>query len=284
MASAETGQPDFSRWEEDQCKAGLARLEDLQDKLEGLRSTIPSIIGALVASRANPQEHFRQFKDVTETQYSQLIHFRATWQSEPISEALEYAVQSGKRDLGLGNGAVLPKSGWIEEKEQSNQGGTKGEDDSTSSNGAGNQETDDMTSVVEGFKHEHAQCQVESDPQTQKIQVSVPTPPGPITFAIKKYEQLQNGGLKWDAECLGTMKLSPAITRCLASRPHADSLRYTLEMIAAYKDARQAPCMACGSLLDKAAQTPPARRSKTIKTEDGKSQEVWEAFHEGCIP
>ena len=32
-ASSETKQPEFLRWDENQCKAGLARLEQLQDEV-----------------------------------------------------------------------------------------------------------------------------------------------------------------------------------------------------------------------------------------------------------
>lgn len=92
-----------------------------------------------------------------------------------------------------------------------------------------------------------------------------------------------NGKNKLDAECSGAMALSPAITRCVASRPNPSSLRNLLDMTAAYNDVRKTRCAKCTKLLDSSGLTPAARRRKDVDKGEAGSETVWESFHEGCL-
>ncbi|KAF2232456.1 hypothetical protein EV356DRAFT_534571 [Viridothelium virens] len=283
MASTESKLSEFALWDEDQCHAALGRLEQLRDQLDELRLSIPAIIEPLTTTGINAQEHFRRFKEAAQSEHSRHDRFRATWHSGPIAEALEYTSLSRKQGQTRPNGVRLPKYGWNDDHDPINRGTDKQEEVNGDSNGSPGSQTEDTESVVKAFQQRHPECHIDSYISEQKIQIAVPAPLGPISFTIKKRERPQNEGPRWDVECLGSMTLYLAITRCLASRPNGNDLNYTLEMIAAYKDARRAPCMTCGKMVDKTMQTAPARRSKTVKTEDGKSQDVWEAFHEGCL-
>lgn len=54
-------------------------------------------------------------------------------------------------------------------------------------------------------------------------------------------------------------------------------------MVIAYKTVKGNSCAKCGKLLDNAALTPTARRSKQVIGANETLEGVWEAFHEGCL-
>jgi hypothetical protein len=54
-------------------------------------------------------------------------------------------------------------------------------------------------------------------------------------------------------------------------------------MIAAYKTIKGTSCDKCAKMLDIAALTPAARRSKKIATADESLETVWVALHESCL-
>ena len=193
-----------------------------------MRLSISAIIQPLIDTHVRPQEHFRRFKHAAEAEYSRLDYFRATYQSEPIRELLEYILLSGKQEPKIPNDAALPKYAGVQELHKSAGDDSKQDEVDGDLNGTVGHEAEDVAAVVEAFKQRHPECHVDSDLQGQSLQVSVTTPLGPIVFAVKKAQKPQNGELRWDVECLGTMKLFPAITRCLASRPQVDSLSATL--------------------------------------------------------
>jgi len=91
------------------------------------------------------------------------------------------------------------------------------------------------------------------------------------------------GQSTWKAESIGNSKLFPAMTRCIASRPRPDELKYLLDMIAAYKDGRTVPCGKCGQIMDNSTLTPAARRNTSSENAEGNDETKWEAFHEGCL-
>lgn len=54
-------------------------------------------------------------------------------------------------------------------------------------------------------------------------------------------------------------------------------------MIAAYKTVKGSTCAKCEKLLDSSAEIPTARRRKELTDDNGATETIWEAFHEGCI-
>ncbi|KAL9094664.1 MAG: hypothetical protein Q9165_002933 [Trypethelium subeluteriae] len=197
-------------------------------KLDELRLSIPAIIEPLTTTGISAQEHFRRFRDAAQGEHSRLDRFRATWQSGPIAEALEYTLLSGRQGQNRSNGIRLPKYGWSTDGEPVSRGTGKQGEANHEPNGTVGSQTEDMESVVKAFQQKHPECHIDSNLSEQNIQISVPAPLGPISFTIKKGQKPQNEGPRWDVECLGSMKLYPAITRCLASRPKGNDLEYTL--------------------------------------------------------
>jgi hypothetical protein len=54
-------------------------------------------------------------------------------------------------------------------------------------------------------------------------------------------------------------------------------------MVAAYKTVKGTSCAKCAKLLDHAAMTPTARRSKPVPGTNESTETVWEALHESCL-
>ena len=54
-------------------------------------------------------------------------------------------------------------------------------------------------------------------------------------------------------------------------------------MIAAYKTVKGTCCAKCSKMIDRAALTPTARRSRQVTGVKEAPEIVWEAFHELCL-
>ena len=120
----------------------------------------------------------------------------------------------------------------------------------------------------------------------------------PLSFTIQ-YEVEESGRYKFIPQCLGDMKLYPAVTRCLSSRPRPYDLNYLLvslpptqkfcyaeclkDMIAAYTNVKLTPCAKCQKFINRNGITPAARRLKDIATSDEVKSQDWEAYHEECL-
>ena len=163
-----------------------------------------------------------------EAEYSRVGNFQAIWQSAPVAEVLDYTLRSAKLDPDPSKGAKLPEDGQVQEGDQISRGASEPNEDKNHVNDAAGHKVEDMAQAIEDFKQRHPECTVDFDSQEQKTEVSVPGPLGPTNFTVKKRQGSHNEEVSWDVECLGTMKLFPAITRCLASRPQDNNLHYTL--------------------------------------------------------
>lgn len=118
-----------------------------------------------------------------------------------------------------------------------------------------------------------------------------------MNFTIQ-YEQENDGRYGFIPRCLGEMKLYPAITKCLTSRPRPHDLNYLLvswksaasyfadnvkDMVAAYTNVRLTPCAKCGKYINRNGITPAARRPKGTASSESAQQQEWEALHEECL-
>ncbi|KAI9695261.1 MAG: hypothetical protein M1820_008780 [Bogoriella megaspora] len=298
MAAPNAGQSEFKPWNEAQCKAGLAHLEMLQFELQGLRKVIPDILDPLITKQQiGVRRRFAIFKHNSQDSYKRLDQFSNRRMSKTVKEIIDYTNGSEKHDDDLRKAFTLPEFGWAKSTGPFNEYADKdvqpelAEDISALAPPSGPErdsgvkgKDENMATVVESFRQKHPEFHTQADLPGQTMQVSVPSTGGSIKFLIKGVNKEVEGKTRWDVECPGSQPLLYAITRCFASRPQAGNLSYTLEMIAAYKDARKETCVGCRKLVSNMGVTPAARRSKTVKAEGTKKEEIWEAFHEGCIP
>ncbi|KAF2086581.1 hypothetical protein K490DRAFT_43612 [Saccharata proteae CBS 121410] len=281
---AETAPAEPASWDESQCQNALASLERLQDQLDELRMTIPSLITPLRTYHESPESLHRDFKHTVIAAHRRLNNFGKTWKSEATQEILARARESRQTDPDLSPGANVPRYGWVdtvaEEKKPSDGAGTQGMEGFKAV--AAKHESLDVKSIIDAYTKAHPKFKVDLGEPSRKITILFKVPSLILKFVIG-YIQDAEGTSVSSVECPGTMGLFPAITRCLATRPNPRSLEYLLEMIAAYTDTRKAPCAKCGKLLDRNALTPAARRSEITKDADGDDTTTWRPIHEACL-
>ncbi|KAF2191022.1 hypothetical protein K469DRAFT_558517 [Zopfia rhizophila CBS 207.26] len=272
-----------SGWDEAQCKAALAQLEALQQDLDNIRFTIPRMVHPFNSNLSSPAALFQAFKQATVGSQNDIKSFRVKWQSSEIQSIFDRARESQTTNSDLTASAQVPKYGWLESELAEKAAGKTMKAKTAKMENSNVELTNEyVAQLVDDFKKKNPKSNISIDDNNQVLNISLRA--GALVLRFRVVIQREaNGWHKLDATCLGKMKLFPAITNCISSRPRANDLKYLLDMIAAYKDTRQAICAKCSRLLDNSALTPAARRSKQVGNANENAQTVWEAFHEGCL-
>ncbi|KAI4647578.1 uncharacterized protein J4E78_008893 [Alternaria triticimaculans] len=266
-------------WDEAQCTAALAQLEQLQAQISDMRLAIPRIIEPFHRPRSSAT--YKLYADGVLGSQKNLDSLKSQWKSPELQSTFEHVKQSLGANADLSESVSIPSHGWTERARKAkesakNQGGDNKED-------TGAIVTDeDIERIVVEFRKAHPNLKVETNDEDRSIQTRFVSGSVMLKFRVG-IERDTNGRHKLNAECLGTTEPFLAITRCIASRSNSDDLKYLLDMIAAYKTVKGTSCAKCGKLLDDSALTPTARRSKQVAGTTDALETVWEAFHEGCI-
>ncbi|OCL03803.1 hypothetical protein AOQ84DRAFT_381249 [Glonium stellatum] len=268
-------------WDETQCKAALAHLEKLQEQASLLPRCCrwPPDFDIVGRTTSYDPSHNTTSQDRAHDPGSILHGFKAAWQSQETQSILEHTKESQKADPDLSACVRVPKYGWVDILDNEKEAGAVEKGDQIAML---NNEEVDITGIVDAFKHEHPKFKVNIEADNQLINIMFRLPTLLMRFRVLRRKET-NGNYKLDAECVGKMPLFPAITRCLASRPRPNDLKYLLDMIAAYTNTRRASCAKCTRLVDSSGMTPAARRSKRVESPEGASNLVWEALHERCL-
>jgi hypothetical protein len=155
-----------------------------------------------------------------------LKKFRAAWQSPETQSLFEKAEKSQKSNPDLTTNNDVPRYGWAEESETA--GGSRVKKASTIEEGEAAGETEaEVPGILAKFKQEHPAFKVTVEADNSIISIGYKTSMLYLKFRVVRSKDA-NGKSKLDAESSGAMALSPAITRCLASRPNAGILRNLL--------------------------------------------------------
>ncbi|KAI9833143.1 MAG: hypothetical protein M1819_003765 [Sarea resinae] len=139
------------------------------------------------------------------------------------------------------------------------------------------EEGDDGT-ILANFKNANEKLSLHWNEEQNLIEVHLPSPAN-IRFEIRTDSE---GPTKYRVTAKGSSNLYASILRSIAARPHPNSLKYLLELLASYHDIKSRPCATCGKLLDKEPQLPSVRRSQATKDTDSHTELLWEAYHEAC--
>ncbi|KAF1842484.1 uncharacterized protein K460DRAFT_409892 [Cucurbitaria berberidis CBS 394.84] len=264
-------------WDEAQCTAALAHLEQLQAQLDDLRLAIPRVIEPF--QRPPNPATFKLYAQGVVGSQNDLKNLHEAWRSPETQRTLEQVKLSLTKNADLAASASIPSHGWVERERR--EGVLKKENRSETVEDFGNILTDeDIAGIVVGFQKTYTNIKLETRDENCSISTRFVSGAVMLKFHIS-IEREANGRYKLNAECLGTTEPWQAITRCIASRPQVNDLKYLLDMIAAYKTVKGTSCAKCKKLLDNSLLTPTARRSKKVA---GDSPElVWEALHEGCL-
>ncbi|KAI4657134.1 uncharacterized protein J4E79_007750 [Alternaria viburni] len=266
-------------WDEAQCTAALAQLEQLQAQISDMRLAIPRIIEPFHRPRSSAT--YKLYADGVLGSQKNLDSLKSQWKSPEVQSTFEHAKQSLSANADLSESVSIPSHGWAERARKAKE--------STKSQGGENKEDtgaivtdEDIERIVVEFRKAHPNLKVDTHDEDRSIQTRFVAGSLMLKFRVG-IERDANGRHKLNAECLGTTEPFLAITRCIASRPNPDDLKYLLDMIAAYKTVKGTSCAKCKKLLDNSALTPTARRSKQVAGTTDALETVWEAFHEGCI-
>ncbi|KAI2478611.1 Med27 domain containing protein [Pyrenophora tritici-repentis] len=252
-------------WDEAQCTAALALLEQRQAQINDLRLAIPRIIEPL-HRRPSPIT-WKLYSQGLETSSKGLAAFKEQWRE-----------LQGNPDLT--ESVSVPSHGWVE-RERKAKKSTKTKSEHVEDAGAILTD-EEISRIVIEFRKSHPNLKLETTDDNTSISTRFVSGPVTLRFHVG-IEREANGRHKLNAECLGTREPFLAITRCLGSRPHANDLKHILDMIAAYKTIKGTSCAKCGKLLDDAALVPTARRSKQVAAANETQETIWEALHESCL-
>ncbi|KAI2475355.1 Med27 domain containing protein [Pyrenophora tritici-repentis] len=265
-------------WDEAQCTAALALLEQRQAQINDLRLAIPRIIEPL-HRRPSPIT-WKLYSQGLETSSKGLAAFKEQWSETEMQNILNHAKESFKGNPDLTESVSVPSHGWVE-RERKAKKSTKTKSEHVEDAGAILTD-EEISRIVIEFRKSHPNLKLETTDDNTSISTRFVSGPVTLRFHVG-IEREANGRHKLNAECLGTREPFLAITRCLGSRPHANDLKHILDMIAAYKTIKGTSCAKCGKLLDDAALVPTARRSKQVAAANETQETIWEALHESCL-
>ncbi|EON64839.1 hypothetical protein W97_04073 [Coniosporium apollinis CBS 100218] len=233
IAATETPQK-VPEMDEAQCRAALARLDQLRQTLDEVRLAIPDILSTLNDPHASPARFLANFTGAAVDAQKRLETFKVTWRNEATQELFERARQSLQANSDLSAAATVPMYGWAE----TDLVDSEKTDDASSARAlehgivedGGHFDQVDVARVVDDFRKAHPNFNVDLEVWRKEnwvINIQYQAPRIFLRFSIRRYKG-RNDEAVLMAECLGEMKLFPAITRCLASRPDPNNLPYLL--------------------------------------------------------
>ncbi|KAH8732250.1 mediator complex subunit 27-domain-containing protein [Phaeosphaeriaceae sp. PMI808] len=273
-----TDQP-AADWDEAQCAAALARLEEIQAMINNLRTAIPRIIEPM--HRPPSSSTFKLYAKAITGSQNDIKDLQAQWRSPETQNMFEYTRKSLSANPDLTASKSTPAHGWIERERKERESKKKNRRNSVDENSAiftG----DEIARIVVDFHKTHPSIKL--DTQEDNRMISTQFVSGSISMRFRvTIEREANGRHRLAVECTGTMEPFLSISRCIASRPQPNDLRSLLDMITAYKNVKGTSCAKCGKLLDDAILIPTARRSKQVVAKDETTKTVWEALHESCL-
>ncbi|KAF3048884.1 hypothetical protein E8E11_005483 [Didymella keratinophila] len=269
-----------AHWDEAQCMAALAQLEQLQDQIDDLRLAIPRIIEPFHRP-LNPST-FKLYSQGVIGSQNGIKALNEACRSPEVQETLAHTKRSFEANQDLAACASVPSHGWIE-RERRERESRKGCGENTAIENHSNKLDDETVSrIVKEFQMAQPTIKLQAKNDNHCIVAQFVADSMRLTLKIS-IDRESDTRPKISAECAGTSEPFLSITRCISSRPNAHDLAYLLNMIVAYKTVKGTSCAKCGKLLDDTALIPTARRSKQVTSANEAVETVWEAFHEGCL-
>ncbi|KAF2678383.1 hypothetical protein K458DRAFT_317242 [Lentithecium fluviatile CBS 122367] len=280
MAVADvSAEPDAS-YDEAQNISALAHLERLQAQLNGLRPTVSRVVTPFY-SPPSPAL-FHEFKAGLYAAQAEIKSFRNNFLAQETQAILEHARQRESEDGDLSKCGEVSHYGWIEreKREKENAKKTKGAETVEQCEAALTDE--EVDKIVREWRARNLKLGFEAKERSRDLTIIFVAYGYRLRFHVV-VSQDANEPRKLQAACMGTTDVDLTITRCIASRPNVNDLKYLLDMIAAYKNVKSADCAKCGKVYDTDLYRPWARRGKHIDAVDEKAEIVWQALHESCL-
>jgi hypothetical protein len=143
-------------WTEFDYMAALARLENLQTRIDGLRLTVPTLVRTLASPHATPDALFREFQKVTLGPAKALVDLRRVLEQKETTEIMEYTRKGFGTAVDVeaeGLAAYLKPLGtygWVEqmaEQKKEEDSGDTGEESGGDGKVLGDEEMEDRLKV-----------------------------------------------------------------------------------------------------------------------------------------
>ncbi|PIA97105.1 hypothetical protein CB0940_06339 [Cercospora beticola] len=114
---ADTAQGTQPAWDAKQYSGALAHLERLQEQIDDMRRTIPSIVGPMAKPAKDKAQLFVQIKSAAVRSVDDVQALRNNWSSEQTQSILNRSQQSLEKDSDLSKAGTVPRYGWTQDTE-----------------------------------------------------------------------------------------------------------------------------------------------------------------------
>ncbi|KAF1365287.1 hypothetical protein EJ07DRAFT_96182 [Lizonia empirigonia] len=280
MSATEPAAQPGAGWDEAQCKAALAQLEQLQAQIDDLRLVIPRVTEPF--HRPPNPSTFKLYSQGVIGSQNGINALSDKWRSPEVQDILAHARKSYEANSDLSTCTSVPAYGWVE-RENRERGSLKGNREHVAvEDQIDSLDEERISQIIAEVQEAHPNIKLElqDDGHSTRTQFIANS----MRLSFKVNVERENGAHhKLSAECLGNSEPFLSITRCIASRPHPNDLTALLQMITAYKTVKGTLCAKCGKLLDDTTLIPTARRSKQVSDGNDNLETVWEALHEACL-
>lgn len=176
------------------------------------------------------------------TSQSAVKGLNESWKRPEIQSTFEHVRKSIGADADLSPSSSIPSTGWVEREKRERLSATGKEKEHTDDGGAVLTDSD-ITAIIEDFKTRHPDIKLDVQDDNRVISVCRRrqiSPPlltvSQITFVagatklnfLVRIEREADGRHKLTADCPGTKEPWLSISRCIASRPLPNDLKYLL--------------------------------------------------------
>lgn len=195
-------------------------------QLNDLRLTLPRIVEPFHMPSKPPM--FHAFKDTLVKSQRDMKTFKALWQSPETQDILEHTRKSATANPDLSEGAQVPQYGWIEKEAREKEAEkNKGEVDEVMEDTRAHISKDERERVLAQWKKTNPLIKVEEGPEGREIRISFAADSTKYRFRVVFPDDV-NATSTPKAECEGVGEPFAGVTRCLASRPNLNDLKYLL--------------------------------------------------------
>lgn len=171
---------------------------------------------------------FHAFKDNLIKAQRDMKHFRAQWQSQETQTLFEHTKRSAVANPDLVPGAQIQQYGWVEiEEKEKDVAKKKGGNEERAGNTSVNITKAERERMLEDWKIAHPSIKVEERDEGKEILITFAADSTKYRFRVVVSDD-PNAMQVIKVDCEGTREPFTAISRCLASRPNANDLKFLL--------------------------------------------------------
>lgn len=171
---------------------------------------------------------FHAFKDNLIKAQRDMKTFKSQWQGPETQNILEHARKSATANPDLSAGAQVQQYGWIEKERKEKKTAKKKRDGEERADDLGIRITkEERGRIVEQWRQTYSSIKMEETNDGKQLLIPFASDSTNYRFRVTISEDV-NSSQAIQAECEGTGEPFTSVTRCLASRPNPNDLKYLL--------------------------------------------------------